>query len=457
MQTRFWPLSGLIFTALAWLSPAHAAVPGGGVDAAQSTHPVVSGVDYGSEPDVALMSETGAPHQLDADLPPEQVSDDDPSALTDFRRELGPYGRWVTTPEYGTVWVPHSQAVGPNFKPYVSRGRWSLTAGNQWLWNSDYPFGSVVFHYGRWVWAPSLGWSWVPGRRYAHAWVAFRVSSDPFIGWGPLPPAFIWRNGRAIRMRRPPIPYVFAPRNRVFNRSLLSHIVWQPRRVRSLMRRSSYFRPTRAVRRSGVRAARGYVAVRRGPQPGNIGLRVTRSRVQRPSARALGMRRFQTTRNASLRRSRTAATRAPVAGTARSSRARTQARVNRNLRRSARANTEHSRRASVKRREATRSTNTGSAQQPRRTRSSGAKNQTAPKRSSGKTSTSRASKTSSKASSSTRTTKDRRTTTTRRQSASPRSNRTQSSRRATTSRRSGGATSSRSYRRSSSSRQRSRR
>ncbi len=102
---------------------------------------------------------------------PDNVPETDPRAITEFRSTLDPYGTWVNDEKYGTVWVPNRDVVGADFAPYVSAGRWGLTEDGDWIWQSDYPFGGVVFHYGRWVWVPGTGWAWVAGRRYANAWV----------------------------------------------------------------------------------------------------------------------------------------------------------------------------------------------------------------------------------------------------------------------------------------------
>jgi hypothetical protein len=156
------------------------------------------------------------------------VDDADPSALTTFRPVLDPYGSWVSDPKYGTVWVPHREAVGADFAPYVSRGHWALTADDDWIWVSDYPFGWAVFHYGRWVWIGAGGWAWVPGRTYANAWVVWRVPSAgyAYVGWAPMPPSWVWMNGYAVTLwYGPPVPYVFCPSAYVFNRHVHHHIV----------------------------------------------------------------------------------------------------------------------------------------------------------------------------------------------------------------------------------------
>jgi hypothetical protein len=160
--------------------------------------------------------------------PPDNAPETDPSALTEFRPTLDPYGTWVTDQQYGTVWVPNPDAVGDDFAPYVSSGHWALTADNDWTWQSDYPFGGVVFHYGRWVWVPGTGWAWVAGRRYANAWVDWRVPTDDYgyVGWAPMPPAWGWYGGSALALGfYPAAPYVFCPSGYAFSYNVHSYIV----------------------------------------------------------------------------------------------------------------------------------------------------------------------------------------------------------------------------------------
>ena len=89
----------------------------------------------------------------------DSYDDNDPSALSDFRPVLQPYGTWVDDPTYGTVWVPSPDTVGPDFQPYVSSGHWAYD--NDYVWVSDYPWGWAPFHYGRWVTVEGRGWSWI--------------------------------------------------------------------------------------------------------------------------------------------------------------------------------------------------------------------------------------------------------------------------------------------------------
>src|SRR5262249_32118523 len=89
-------------------------------------------------------------------------ADTDPTALTEFKSTLEPYGTWSDDPSYGVVWQPSAAAVGPDFQPYVSSGHWAYD--DDWLWVSDYSWGWAPFHYGRWVYIGGRGWAWIPGR-----------------------------------------------------------------------------------------------------------------------------------------------------------------------------------------------------------------------------------------------------------------------------------------------------
>ena len=196
--------------------------------------------------DNGWFDEPGADQPYDAEpdangdptpTPQSDVDDTDPSALTTFRPALDPYGAWVSDSTYGTVWVPSRDVVGADFAPYVSRGHWALTADDDWIWVSDYPFGWATFHYGRWVWISGSGWAWVPGRRYANAWVVWRVPTAEYayVGWAPMPPTWGYWNGYAFGIwYSPPLPYVFCPSAYVFDYRVHYHIVHDRRLVRDI-------------------------------------------------------------------------------------------------------------------------------------------------------------------------------------------------------------------------------
>jgi len=144
-------------------------------------------------------------------------ADTDPSALSDFRSTLEPYGTWTDDPSYGTVWVPSPSVVGPDFTPYVSAGHWAYDSDYAWV--SDYDWGWAPFHYGRWVYGPGMGWEWVPGRTYAGAWVSWRYGVDDwaYVGWAPLAPTWCWRGGVAVGIGFVPrAPYAFVGTGELF-------------------------------------------------------------------------------------------------------------------------------------------------------------------------------------------------------------------------------------------------
>ena len=177
------------------------------------------------------------------------VSETESGTIEYFSPHLKEYGYWREDPQYGTVWIPHGNVVGENFSPYVTQGHWALNTNDDWGWESDLAFGWVVFHHGRWVWVPRVGWAWIAGRRYSPAWVNFRVPSGrgAFLGWAATPPLYIWRRGVAVSLHyRAPAYYVFCPSASLFSPHLHSHLVADSARRASYVRSSRrYLRPSR--------------------------------------------------------------------------------------------------------------------------------------------------------------------------------------------------------------------
>ena len=103
-----------------------------------------------------------------------------------FYQELSPYGRWIIAEDKVWYWQPTEVYITSGWRPYWNKGHWVNTDAG-WYWESDYPWGATVFHYGRWRLHPTLGWIWFPGRTWAPAWVAWRSGGD-YCGWAPLPP-----------------------------------------------------------------------------------------------------------------------------------------------------------------------------------------------------------------------------------------------------------------------------
>ena len=122
-------------------------------------------------------------------VPPEMVGADD----------LGSYGSWEDTTDYGPAWFP-SVAVG--WTPY-SVGNWVWISPWGWTWVDAEPWGFAPFHYGRWgYW--HRRWCWVPGPRrgrpiYAPALVGWvgggRPGASAHVGWFPLGPHDVYVPG----------------------------------------------------------------------------------------------------------------------------------------------------------------------------------------------------------------------------------------------------------------------
>jgi hypothetical protein len=156
-------------------------------------------------------------------------ADTDPSALSDFRSTLDPYGTWTDDPSYGTVWVPSPSVVGSDFTPYVSAGHWVYDSDYAWV--SDYDWGWAPFHYGRWAYGPGLGWEWIPGRTYAGAWVSWRYGVDDwaYVGWAPLAPTWCWRGGVAMGIGFVPrAPYAFVGTGELFAPRVAGRVIAGP-------------------------------------------------------------------------------------------------------------------------------------------------------------------------------------------------------------------------------------
>jgi hypothetical protein len=157
----------------------------------------------------------------------------------DYAQTLSPYGAWVYVSGLGRVWRPAPWAAGPGFRPYASGGRWRWTDAG-WYFDSDWPWGGIVFHYGRWWADPVQGWVWVPGSTWAPAWVDWRWGGG-YVGWEPLPPpglAFSVSVGFGFD------PWCFVPQDALLAPALVPVLV-SPVRVRQV------FAVTAPVRRVG--------------------------------------------------------------------------------------------------------------------------------------------------------------------------------------------------------------
>ncbi|HEY3347951.1 MAG TPA: DUF6600 domain-containing protein, partial [Nitrospirota bacterium] len=131
-----------------------------------------------------------------------------PEGLRDNAYEFDNGGRWFNQEGYGYVWAPE---VPQTWSPY-SNGRWVYGA-DDFVWVSFDPW-YTVFHYGRWMWTPMVGWYWIPPGPPDIFWSPGYVSwvwgpdrlywlplgpSEPYIGYGYYGPANINFNRAKIR------------------------------------------------------------------------------------------------------------------------------------------------------------------------------------------------------------------------------------------------------------------
>lgn len=117
------------------------------------------------------------------------VDTDGDGAVDDFYEPLSYYGVWVDVAPYGRVWQPAPDVAGTDFRPYASDGYWAVNSDGDWVFVSRYhaQWGWATYHYGRWMWHDWYGWVWLPGTRWAPAWVEWRYGGG-YVGWAPLGP-----------------------------------------------------------------------------------------------------------------------------------------------------------------------------------------------------------------------------------------------------------------------------
>jgi hypothetical protein len=178
----------------------------------------------GETQQMVVASQTQPPQEQ----PTQEVSDNY------FHQALSPYGNWVEVPDYGWCWQPTVAAINADWRPYGDRGRWIWTDAG-WYWQSDYSWGWIPFHYGRWHLGPACGWVWVPDTVWGPAWVTWRYS-DAYCGWAPLPPRCYYDVGFGFRFHGSHVGvgfdfglgfdcFTFVPLNRFCDRTLWHHRV----------------------------------------------------------------------------------------------------------------------------------------------------------------------------------------------------------------------------------------
>src|SRR5436305_1845112 len=91
------------------------------------------------------LSIPGQTNAREIELPAPSASDQ-----ADVYQALAPYGDWLYMRDFGWVWRPSEREVGEDFEPYITDGNWEYTDAG-WYWNSDWSWGWLPFHYGRWL------------------------------------------------------------------------------------------------------------------------------------------------------------------------------------------------------------------------------------------------------------------------------------------------------------------
>jgi hypothetical protein len=81
------------------------------------------------------------------ELGPNSYDADNPDQTVPFWDDLNGRGAWVWTDELGWCWIPSDRGQG--WQPYQN-GQWVLTDAG-WAFESNESYGSIVYHYGRWV------------------------------------------------------------------------------------------------------------------------------------------------------------------------------------------------------------------------------------------------------------------------------------------------------------------
>jgi hypothetical protein len=132
-----------------------------------------------------------------SEAPPAPAGPPETPTIDYFQAHLTPYGQWIQVPDVGAAWVP-SEASEPGWRPYMNSGHWQFSDAG-WFWQSDYPWGDMAFHYGRWINNEFTGgrWAWVPGYNWAPSWVSWREGSGG-MGWAPLPWGVEFRVGHGL-------------------------------------------------------------------------------------------------------------------------------------------------------------------------------------------------------------------------------------------------------------------
>lgn len=95
--------------------------------------------------------------------------------------EFGSFFIWKPSPNLAVSIENEPVEYTPFFN-----GQWVNTDAG-WYFKAPTPAEEIIHHFGRWVSSPALGWVWVPGRVWSPAWVDWK-ENDNYIAWAPIPP-----------------------------------------------------------------------------------------------------------------------------------------------------------------------------------------------------------------------------------------------------------------------------
>jgi hypothetical protein len=225
------------------------------------TYPVFPGQPVPQTAPAVLQPVPGPPPALSADA-------------AAYSQELSPYGRWILAEDSRWYWQPTVAVATPTWRPYWDNGHW-VYSEQGWYWASDYPWGGIAFHYGRWHLHPRHGWVWLPDRTWGPAWVVWRSGGD-YCGWAPLPPGAIFdtvAGGFIFRGRHVEVGFDFGLDWHHFGFCLVKDMGERPvLRFRSAVEIQTVFRQTAILNRYAVeRPGHGPVRIiNRGIEPGHV-------------------------------------------------------------------------------------------------------------------------------------------------------------------------------------------
>jgi hypothetical protein len=194
-----------------------------------------------------------------------------PAEIRHYGGTFDRYGSWEHAPGYGYVWYPR---VAVGWQPYYDGG-WSFVGSFGWTWIGAGRWTWPTHHYGRWGYGTGR-WFWIPGRRWAPAWVSWGHSPG-YVSWCPLGfdnrPVFsitninVYHSGRRHGWSVVPTN-VFVSRAAFRGQAAVGRSLQLPAGTRFVTRASAPVRPAGTLRSSAPlrapTAAGGRYAVARG-------------------------------------------------------------------------------------------------------------------------------------------------------------------------------------------------